>query len=92
MCVFEMSVRVVSDQLSVVDSLKDSCICVSDSVVCQACVTVRVRANMFFFKVCVYMYIHLGRWRRQYTFDHLSLSCVTLCVCVRGVYGFCVYD
>ncbi len=41
-CVFEMCVRAFSDQLSAVDSLSDSCVCVSDPVVCQACATARV--------------------------------------------------
>lgn len=68
MCVFEMCVRAVSDQLSAVDSLSDSCICVSDSVVCQACATVHlyvcVCLNMFcLWCVGVCVYVLMGRWR-----------------------------
>lgn len=63
-------------------------ICVSDFVVCQACVTVRVRANTVFsvFKcVCVYVCVcvraSMSRWIHKYTFDHWSVSCVNPCVC-----------
>lgn len=59
MCVFEMCVRAVSDQLSVVDSLDDSYICVGDSEVCQACVTVRVRAFKCVLCVCLRVYVQV---------------------------------
>lgn len=48
-CVFEMCMKPVSDQLSAVDSLSDWCICVSNSVVCQASVTVHVWVQICLF-------------------------------------------
>lgn len=61
LCVYEMCVRTVSDQLLLMDILSDSCICVSISVVCQACMTVCVCLYVLFLSVCVYTCIHLGR-------------------------------
>lgn len=80
LCVFEICVRAASDQLSEADSWSDLSVCVSDCVVCQACVTVLCKC------ACVFCFWIVGLAFSQV--DVSLLLIVTLCPVRVEVWDF----